>query len=348
MMKKHLPFLSVLFSTALLFSCGNNEEKTGGDNETVTEDSTETEAEVVATPDEIALSVPGLYPEGVDYDTKNKRYFVTSLFTGNVGTVNDAGEYTLFAGDPAIISAIGVYVDEARDRVLVAGSDPGAGKATSPETQLKTAQLAIFDLNTGKKIKLVDLTRLTKGDLHFANDIAVDDEGNIYVTNSKCPYIYRINDMGIAAIFAQDDQFKVDDPKTQFGLNGIVYHPDGYLLTVTMHTSKLYKIPLDDPSNITEVLDSLPAGPDGLELIDNNQLAVVCNGAAKVALVKTEDNWESANIASTVDTPSDIGIYATTATMRDDALYVLHAKLGALFGGDTSHTEFPIKKVTFE
>src|SRR5215468_10029196 len=88
-----------------------------------------------ATPNIIKIKSTGFIPEGVEYDTKNKRFLVGSLTQGRVFVVASDGTLTPFIQDPDLKSSVGIEVDEEHNRLLVANSDssvfsgPGTGLA---------------------------------------------------------------------------------------------------------------------------------------------------------------------------------------------------------------------------
>ncbi len=54
------------------------------------------------------------------------------------------------------------------------------------------------------------------------------------------------------------------DGRTGVGMNGILWHPGCYLLVVCYDTCRLFRIPLDQPEQFTEVrLDQPVTGADG-------------------------------------------------------------------------------------
>ena len=106
-----------------------------------------------------------------------------------------------------------------------------------------------FDRLTGDPLFYVDLAAAASDGRDFANDVAVDPDGNAYVTNSFTPVIYKVDLNGNVSVFLRDDRFAA----SPIGLNGIDYNPDGFLLAAVMGQSKLYKIPLDDPASMSEV-----------------------------------------------------------------------------------------------
>jgi sugar lactone lactonase YvrE len=276
-------------------------------------------------PDVVSVKVPALYPEGVDYDAKGKRFFISSLHEGTVGQVTDDGSYKPFITDSKLVSAIGLRVDAARNRLLVCNSDPGVSVHTKKETQGKLAGLGIYDLSSGKLIKYIDLAALSTGGGHFCNDIAIDDAGNIYATDSFSPIIYKIDAENNPSILLEDKRFVGKG----FNLNGIVYK-DGYLVVAKDNDGELFKVPVDKPKSFTEVkIDQKLVGADGLLWGPDGSLIVIANADTnKIFKLTSADNWESAKVVNSVDTGD---VFATTGTLRDGKVYVMEAHLNVLF-----------------
>ena len=156
-------------------------------------------------PAQVNFTQAGLYPEGTQYDDANGRFLVSSQTAGRIGQVKDDGTYSQFADDPQLISTIGLNLDVPRNRLLVAVSDPGYNTArTTAATLRKLAAVAIFNA-TGAKTGYVNLGTLRSSyAAHFANDIAVDASGNVYVTDSFAPIIYKIAQQGVASVFLEN------------------------------------------------------------------------------------------------------------------------------------------------
>ena len=85
-----------------------------------------------------------------------------------------------------------------------------------------------------------------------------------------------------------------------FGLNGIVYHPDGYLLVAKSDNGALYKVPLTNPAAYTQVTTTQNlSAADGLLLQDNNTLQVVSNAQARVFRLATTNGFAAATLSGT-------------------------------------------------
>lgn len=292
----------------------------------------------VATPNMVKFNSATLYPEGVDWDAKNKRFLVTSIRKGEIGSVKDDGTYWVFAKDPRMVSSVGIKIDAARDRVLVCNADPGAAEKSGKNTTGKLAGLAAFSLSTGKLIKYIDLAKDIAGG-HFCNDLTIDKDGTAYITDSFSPIIYRVDARYNASVLVNNKAFS----GKSFNLNGIVVK-DNYLLVVKMNSGQLFKIPVDNPTAFNEVelknpiygADGLSWGPDGsLIVIANNNAYVGATpptATNKVIKLNSSDNWSSAYVTGQADTGD---VFATTGTIRDGQFYVIHAMLHVLFNPET-------------
>lgn len=301
-------------------------------------------------PNQINFTQANLYPEGTQYDDANGRFLVSSQTAGSIGRVDDDGTYTQFADDAQLISTIGLKLDQAggRNRLLAAVSDPGYNLArTTAATKGKLAAVGIFDATSGAKTGYVNLSSLRpSAAAHFANDIAVDDVGNIYVTDSFAPIIYIVNvQSGIAAVFLENAALAA--PSGTFGLNGIVYS-NGYLIVSKSDEGKLIKVPLTNPAGFTTIAATglNLTGADGLRLTDDNTLLVACNAQGQVYRLSSTDNFASVSQTGSFATGA---AYPTALARRAGALsYVLYSHLDALQKMQTPPVaQFSLTKVAF-
>lgn len=303
-------------------------------------------------PDQVVIKSPGLYPEGLVYDSEEEVFYTTSVSQGRIVKVDKNGNLTIFADDKDLISTIGLEIDKKRNRLIVCNSDPGASIKSSDGTKGSLAAVIFYNLETGEREKYVDLAAIAPKGGHLANDVTIDPKGNLYITDSLSPIIYKVTKKGVPSIFINDERLAVA-PGT-FGLNGLTYHPDGYLITAVYNGGSLFKIPLKLPSELEQIeLGDKPFPTiDGVLLLGDNSLAVACNnitgGDFKSAVykVKSDDNWIS---ASTIEVFETGNTFPTTLTKVEDEIYVVYAKLQMLFGGvKPPAQQFEITKVRFE
>ena len=287
-------------------------------------------------PDLIVVERANIYPEGIEYDPENARFLIGSLSEGTIFEVFDDGTHGAFIEDEALMSTVGIEVDADRNRLLVAETNVAAFGDPTAEPR---ASLGVYDLTTGERLDLVDLLAATPEGAHFANDVAVDAEGNAYVTDTLGELVYQVDLAGEVSVFVESESFGDADVLP----NGIVFHPDGYLLVSDFGNGFIFKAPLDSSSAVTQVeMDEPIPGADSMVLHPNGNLIVVGNAAQTVFSLHSDDDWASATIEGvSPDHP------ATTAAIRGESVYAVYAHLGEFFAGEPVEA-FEIVRVEFE
>lgn len=299
----------------------------------------------------VAFATPpeSSFPEGVAWHPGKQAFLVSSLRGGSVGLVDLSGKYRVFADDARLITTSGIVFDAPRQRILVANEDVGVSPRGNAQSLKRTAQVYELDGNSGEVRRVYDFSHLSQG-ATLSNDLTVDDQGNIYVTDSFQPQIYKVaQGSGEVSVLVRDARLKPEssDPATGLlpNLNGIVYHPQGFLLAGDYVQGKLWRIPLDNPAALTEVaLPECLKGPDGLLLQDAQTLAAVETVKAPdgsgmqsfVSRLRSRDNWRSAELVSQRELPGTQG--ATTATLRNGQIWVVNSRFPQLFGNPQAHT----------
>jgi sugar lactone lactonase YvrE len=305
-------------------------------------DVAEADAGQASFPDTLRINVPGLHTEGVEYDAAGGRFLVGSVTMGTITEIGDDGVHRPFIEDGDLVGSIGIHIDAANGRLLVANSDLGVIQDPASPGQ---AKLGIYDLESGTRLHMVDLGALLPDGRHFANDVTVGPDGTAYVTDSFSPVIYRVDLDGNAAVLVEDERLTAQP----FGLNGIEYHPDGYLLAAIMGGQSIVRVPIEDPGDLAEVILSEPIVGDGLALRSDGTLVVVGSSVAddgspvsEVIILGSTDGWRSAGITARAATPSQ----PTTAALRGDAVYAVNPHFEGL-GADEPVTVFEIFRVDF-
>lgn len=264
----------------------------------------------------IEYEAPGLMPEGIEYDAEREVFLVGSLTQGNISTITMDGEIETFIEDEDLMSSIGIHIDAGSNRLLVANSN---------STDRDTAQLAAYDLETGERLFLADMKPIYESESYFANDVTADTDGNAYVTNSFAPVIYKITPEGESSVFIESELLSAPG----FALNGIDYHPDGYLLAAVAGTGSIFKIPVDDPEAITQVELPTTVGIDGMVITPSMQVVAIGRLAdpdsgeniQAVTVLTSDDDWASAEVSEVIATDGN----ATTVVMVDDVAYYVKA-----------------------
>jgi len=333
-MKNLISKITILILSIFIFSCSNDDDNTTA----------------IVLPDAINLQEASLYPESFVYDETTQKTFVGSYFKGKIITTDLNGNLTDFIEDQTLVAVVGMAIDKANNRLLVCNSDAGISMRSDASTIGIIAEVIAYDLTTGAKLTTIDLSGLYAGG-HFLNDLVLDTNGNIYVTDSFSPVIYKIDTSNTASVLVTDAIFEV--PQGAFGLNGLVFHPDNYLIIGKAFGGILYKIPLSNPTNIQQVtLNTSVNALDGLHLINNNTLALVSNnftGAAfeeAVYKIETTDSWATATITGSVTALN--GIYPTSVSNIEDGLYVNFGYFPELIDPKSApNNNFKLQKIEF-
>ncbi|MCK8490410.1 MULTISPECIES: gluconolaconase [Spirosoma] len=279
-------------------------------------------------PERINFVAQRQYPEGFAYSAQLDRFLVSSITQGKVGTVDVNGNYADLIAPPELISSMGMRV--ADGRLFVCNADQGVSTKSTPQTTRKTAELLVFNIASRQLERRVDLDDLYTSPAHLANDLAVQPDGTVYVTDSFAPVIYKVMPNGQASVLVENPLFA----SATFGLNGIVYHPNGYLIVAVTSAGKLYKVDLKNGNAISEVggLPNLPG--DGLSLL-NGDLYVVTGSGSQVAQLRSTDDWKTATV---VKRDTEGYSQATTNVAVNGSIYSLNARIGEISAamGDAS------------
>jgi sugar lactone lactonase YvrE len=263
-------------------------------------------------PDLITFEQAGTVPEGIDYDNNNQRLLTGSVATGIVSEIHADGTLTPFINDPDITASIGIEIDEARQRLLVVNANIKAFRGEAKGH----AKLGVYNLSDGKRIAMVDLGSAdpNKDRARLANDVTVDDDGNIYITDTIARMIYKVDKNYKASVLLAD----VFNKHEAFMLNGLVAFESEFLLVAESLAGGLYKVPLASPENYARVsLNTSAEGADGITWHPNGNLLIPSNGTHRVIELHSNDNWHSATLVRS----GEFEGLATTITVVGNDVY---------------------------
>lgn len=274
----------------------------------------------------INFKAPLVYPEGTTYNADAGLFYVSSVKTGTIGTVDIQGNYKVFYEDASLKSSFGMKADVKRNRLWVCVGDPNYSIYADSSTYKKMIRLIGLDLHSGKKTNDIDLSNLYQGK-HFANDLTLDKDGNIYITDSYSPVIYKVSTSFEPSVFATNDLFKAKD----IGLNGIVWSANGYLLTVNNSDGNILKIDVQNPQHVTKVkINNFFPGADGILLdAENNLLLSQNKGVDKIFKISSSDNWQSGKIIAATSV-NDRFQNPSTSAFKGNDLFIMNSKLNEL------------------
>ncbi|GJD33093.1 Virginiamycin B lyase [Methylobacterium adhaesivum] len=266
-------------------------------------------------PDTIRLPDTGRFPENVT-SAANGTLFVSSIADGGVLRIDGGGAVAtafLKPGDHGTPSTFGLLVDERRGTLWVASNDATAIGAKGP-TGTEGGWVKAFDLATGALKQSVRLA----GEKTLANDLVLDAQGALYVTNTFAPQILRLKPSA-----AEFDVF-VEDEALKKGLDGIAFGADGNLYVNTFLGAELFRIDVRDGTAgaVTKLETTRPMTfPDGLRAFRDGFLMVEGSGA----LSRVTVSGDRARL-------DPIGQFAgpTGVTVAGDRIWVAEGQLGLL------------------
>lgn len=258
-----------------------------------------------------------VFPEGIAVDTRSGEAYVGSTSNGDIFRIAQGaqkGELFQTGGAPGREGAFGMKLDEQR-RLWVAGGPNGT--------------VAVVDIASASTLAVYKAPTDTPS---FLNDLVVNRDGYVYVTDSFRPVIYRVR--SAAASVAPTLEPWLDLSATpiryvpnQVNLNGIVASPDGrWLLAIQMATGQLWRIDTQSRA-VTQVRiegGELKNG-DGLVLAGPNELFVIRNMQNELARVKLAPDWGSGRIVHKL---TDVRLrFPTTAAAVPTGLMVVNGQL---------------------
>jgi Cu-Zn family superoxide dismutase len=290
-------------------------------------------------PTSYALPTGGVYPEGIAYDRDSGEFYVTSVATGAVfrGSLTEPSltEF-LPAGGDGRTNAVGIKTD-GEGRVFVAGGSTG--------------KVWIYDADSGDLLHTFDNGSAGKT---FLNDLAITPKGDVYVTDSSAPTLWKIP----ADAYEDDDAPQTGTlvatplgaPYAQsdgFNANGIVSTKSGrYLLVVQSDTGKLYRYATDG-GQVKEVAltGGTLANGDGLELV-GHRLYAIRNSDKLLVTVRLGERFAQGSILSAKTDPS-FAFPTTLAITRVGALVVnSQFDRGGPAGPGTPELPFKVSRVS--
>jgi len=281
-------------------------------------------------PEAITIEGTALNPEGIEYNRNDQTFLLSSLNAAPITKVNLDGTYKPFtSGEKFPLSTAGLQIDYKQNRLLVAGFN-GTELMDGDSKTKGTAYLRVYNLETGVIKQDINLSFLAPdASAYFANDIAIDNDGNIYISDWYARVIYKVDLDGNPSIFWNNETGIASGP------NGLDFHPDGYLLVSILNVNEkglysdyaLIKIPVTDPkaATVVNISDSKFSGFDGMVINSSgNVIGVTNNGTSPggnmlIELSGTKD-WDSAEVVNS----KGISASTTVAVTPDNKQYVIN------------------------
>jgi sugar lactone lactonase YvrE len=241
--------------------------------------------------DAAVITIPSknLFPESIT-STSDGAIIIGSYGTSTVWRIpagkNDAAQWIDASQTKGAL--LGVLADEKSGRLLVC------------QAGVKT-----FDLKTGAAKEALTIPTANP----FCNDLAVRNDGSVFVTDTNGAKIYMFAKGATTAVEVAADPLLA-------GADGLAFLGNPNQLFVnTVTTSKILRLDLakdGKATKITELKQSRPLqGPDGMRAIDGKSL-IIAEGAGRTA--KGVPNGDTIEITTLKDGGMEGGTPAVTVT----------------------------------
>ena len=288
-------------------------------------------------PDTIKIEGIAQNPEGIEFNKNDNTFFLSSLNAAPIAKVNLDGTFIPFtSGEKFPLSTAGLQIDYKHNRLLVAGFNGTELYDNDPKTK-GTAFLRVYNLKTGVIEKDINLSFLApEANAYFANDIAIDNDGNAYISDWYARVVYKVDLEGNPSIFWSNETGIPSGP------NGLDFHPDGYLLVSILNVNNkglyseygLINIPINNPKSakVVDITDSNFSGFDGMVITTNGNIIGVTNngtstGGNKLIELSSKNGWESAEVINS----KGITASTTVAVTPNNKHYVINQDFSSNF-----------------
>ena len=238
-------------------------------------------------------------PEGVAWDPRSRSFFVGTVGTGVIyrATLLDKTLVPFITPKPALPGAA-LPADSAVGMKVSGGELYVAGG--------QTGSIYVYAIESGRLLARFETNRGG-----FLNDLVVTPNGDVYVTDSFRPTLWRVTRAMVKARTGIPQAISVGDKIAyaagQFNLNGIVARRGGReLIVVNSNSKSLFRIDLNRGKPGVEAITKIDApelAGDGL-LIDRGKLLVVVGGLPGVKVLSLSLNDSRARVVRTITDPS--------------------------------------------
>lgn len=277
-------------------------------------------------PDVLALPGDTYYPESLAIDSEGALY-VGSLATGQV--VRFAPD----SDDSEVFIASGGSL-RGTTGVLASGSTLYACDVDL--TFSSNSRVVRFDLATGATNGAFALSSFG-----FANDLALDGAGNLYVADSFGAVHVLPSGGSAFEPWSNAPELAPTSP-SGFGADGIVWDGGTNLYVNTFTDGRLFRLPIlgnGSAGTIAEIVVTPPLQfPDAMRRIDATTLLVVEGAGNLTRVAITGTSATATQIATGLDAP-------TSAVPEGDAWWVTEGQLPDFLGGTPPDLPFAVRRV---
>lgn len=283
----------------------------------------------------IPLSGNQLFPEGI-ITLPNNDLIVGGFGDGSIQRIDSKNNVSYFSqsGQNGMVIAVGFAIDRKNNRLWVANFNFKT-ESGNPGSNLK-----VFDYKSGKLLKTLPENFIQGA---FFNEVTLDKNGTVYVSDTFGPKIWSANfDSKEASVFVTDEvNLKNPSPDQPFGLNGLTITPDqkyliasvmnrtvrggGTLVRVNLKTKEVNQIGLK-----SDFATASFSGSDGM-FFHNGELIMVnvYSKSGAIFSAKFNRNFSRASL-SIRDKFQSLYDRPTASAVRDGKLYTVNSQLNRI------------------
>lgn len=260
------------------------------------------------------------FPEGIDFDARTGSYYIGSVRHRNIIELRADGteHYVLATGQSNVAAILGVRVD-AVHRVLWATTSP------IPQTAGYTAADSVAAL---LRIRMSDGVIEARYNLpaspngHTLGDLAIGSEGDVFMTDSNEPFLYRLKPGASALTRTTSPLFR--------NLQGVAPANGGTSVYVADYLHGLLRVDLSSGSvlRLVDAPNSTSLGCDGI-IVYNGSIIAVQNGVmpARVMRFVLSADGNAIIRAEVFDRDTEIATEPTIGTLaRGSFVYVANSQ----------------------
>lgn len=280
----------------------------------------------------IALQGTQLFPEGI-VTLPNNDLLVGGFGDGSIQKIDAKNNVSYFSqsGQNGMVIAVGFAVDKKNHRLWVANFN------FKTETGNPGSNLKVFDYTTGKLLKTIPETFVQGA---FFNEVTLDKNGNVFVSDTFGPKIWTANYASKEASVFVTDEVLLKNPSADqpFGLNGLTITPNekyliasvmnrtikggGTLVRVNLKNKEVKQIELENDSATAAF-----SGSDGM-FFHNSKLLMVNVYSKAGAIFSASFNRDFSKARLTIrDKFQSVYDRPTASAIRDGKLYTVNSQL---------------------
>lgn len=224
-------------------------------------------ANSVQQPTAIQLPPGFQYPNGITH-SRDGTLYVGSVTSGQILRITPGGKTdTFFPGSNEIFAATSLRLDEQRGILWGTSPDFLGTRGNDGQITRRSHRLFAIETRSGKVLQVISMP-----DRGFGNDLAVDDRGGVYVTDSANPRIYYLPPGSTQLqVWAEDGRFR----SRQIGLGGLARATNGVLIVGMFSDGKLLRVTPQAKGTPRVEMLTLPRSlenPDGMQLTPDGSL----------------------------------------------------------------------------